>query len=156
MKILFVCSSNVCRSPYCEFVFGRMAEEDEKLKGRIAVDSAAVLNHSSRLHPKARRALLNEGFSEAQLDAFVPKHIKESREAFDSADMIIGMTRWHKWLLPKEYKARFKTLSEAAIGKYRAVPDPFLAADQDSYDRAMGVIKKYLTRFAENLKEELK
>ena len=114
MKILFVCSSNVCRSPYCEFVFGRLLEADEVLKGKVEVDSAAVLNHSERLHPKSRQALLNEGFTAEELDAFRPKHIREAGAAFEAADMIIGMTRWHKWLLKKEWKGKFETLSEAA------------------------------------------
>lgn len=154
MKILFVCSSNVCRSPYCEFMFRRMVSEDEELRGKIEIDSAAVLNHSLSLHPKSRQALINEGFSAEKLDAFKSKHLKECREVFDAADMIIGMTRWHKWLLPKADKKKYKTLSEAATGKYRAIPDPFLAPNQEVYDRAMGVIKGYLIKFLKRLKEE--
>ena len=156
MKILFVCSSNVCRSPYCEFVFGRLLEAGEVLKGKVEVDSAAVLNHSERLHPKSRQALLNEGFTAEELDAFRPKHIREAGAAFEAADMIIGMTRWHKWLLKKEWKGKFETLSEAATGKYAAIPDPFLARNQSSYDSAMKVIKDYLVKFAEKLKEKLR
>ena len=72
---------------------------------------------------------------------------------FDEADEIIGMTRWHKWLLPRSLKPKFKTLSEAAEGVYKPVPDPFLAKDEATYDRAMSVIKKYLGEYAEKLKE---
>ena len=37
MNLLFVCSSNVCRSPYCEYMFRRMAEEDPVTAGKIHV-----------------------------------------------------------------------------------------------------------------------
>ena len=35
MKILFVCSSNICRSPFCEYVFRDMVEKDPELKKRV-------------------------------------------------------------------------------------------------------------------------
>lgn len=154
MKILFVCSSNVCRSPYCEFVFRKMADNDPDLKAVTErVDSAAVLNKSKKLHRLSYAALLKEGFSAEELDAFVPRHISNAADVFDDADVIIGMTRWHRWLLPARLKTKFVTLSEAAEGVYRPVPDPFLAKDEATYDRAMAVIKKYLAEYAEKLKE---
>lgn len=157
MKILFVCSSNVCRSPYCEFVFKRMALSDPAL-GAVAerIGSAAVLNKSKKLHRLSYAALLKEGFSADELNAFRPKHISNARNVFEEADEIIGMTRWHKWLLPRSLKPKFKTLSEAAEGVYKPVPDPFLAKDEATYDRAMSVIKKYLAEYAEKLKERQK
>ena len=64
INVLFVCSSNVCRSPYCEYMFKRMVQEDEALAGIVGrVESAAVLNHSKELHSKARASLLGEGFT---------------------------------------------------------------------------------------------
>ena len=38
-NVLFVCSSNVCRSPYCEFMLRRMIENDSVLKGKVQVKS---------------------------------------------------------------------------------------------------------------------
>ncbi len=154
MKILFVCSSNVCRSPYCEFVFKKMAENDPALKEAVErVDSAAVLNFSEKLHKLARASLMKEGFSAEELDAFVPKHRLKAKAVFAEADEIIGMTRWHKFLLPKAERAKFKTLSEAAEGKYSPIPDPFLAKSQEEYDKAMDIIKKYLEEYAAKIKE---
>lgn len=154
MKILFVCSSNVCRSPYCEFVFGKTVSNDAKLRSIVErIDSAAVLNKSKKLHRLSYAALLKEGFTAQELDAFKPRHISNAKDVFEEADEIIGMTRWHKWLLPARFKSKFKTLSEAAEGVYKPVPDPFLAKDEATYDRAMSVIKKYLEEYAEKLKE---
>lgn len=57
MNLLFVCSSNVCRSPYCEYMFRRMAEEDPVTAGKIHVSSSAVLNQMKAIDPKTRAAL---------------------------------------------------------------------------------------------------
>ena len=64
MNLLFVCSSNVCRSPYCEYMFRRMAEEDPVTAGKIHVSSSAVLNQMKAIDPKTRAALVREGFTE--------------------------------------------------------------------------------------------
>ena len=59
MKILIVCSSNICRSPYCEYMLNRMRESDEGLKSKITwIQSGAVFHQCKRLHPKARAALM--------------------------------------------------------------------------------------------------
>ena len=67
--------------------------------------------------------------------------------------MIIGMTAWHRYLIPKADKAKYVNLSEAAGESYKAVPDPFLARSQAKYDAAMAVIKRYLAEFADRLKK---
>ena len=155
INVLFVCSSNVCRSPYCEYVFGRTVKNDEALAAIVGeVASGAVLNHSAQLHSKAYASLLKEGFTEEELKAHRPRHIRDYPELTREADVIIGMTAWHKWLIPKADRAKYLNLSEAAGESYKAVPDPFLARSQEKYDAAMAVIKRYLTEFAEKLKKE--
>ncbi|MBO5773571.1 MAG: hypothetical protein J6R44_01930, partial [Clostridia bacterium] len=131
MKILFVCSSNVCRSPYCEFHFKRLMEEYPALGEIVAeCNSGAVFNRSKKLHSKARKALLAEGFDASVIDAHKPRYIKDNLELFENSDVIIGMTRSHKWCLPKEFKGKYVNLSEASGGKYKAIPDPFPAINQ--------------------------
>ena len=52
MKILFVCSSNVCRSPYAEFVFRRLVAQSPVLSAAgIEVSSSAVFNKSGSIFP---------------------------------------------------------------------------------------------------------
>ena len=73
MKILFVCSSNICRSPYCEFVFKRMCEKDGELASRIEwIKSGAVFHQCHKLHPKAKDELMAEGFVPEELDKHAP------------------------------------------------------------------------------------
>lgn len=152
MKVLFVCSSNVCRSPYCEFHFKRLMEEYPKLKEMVTeCNSGAVFNRSKKLHAKAKYALLSEGFLESEIDKHVPRFIKDNLTLFKDSDIIIGMTRWHKWCLPKELRSKYVNLSEASGGEYRAIPDPFLAPNQEEYNKVMAVVGEYVKNYALSL-----
>lgn len=156
MKILFVCSSNVCRSPYAEFVFRKLVAGDAMLSSiGIEVKSAAVLNYTKTIFPKAIPALLDEGFSKEEILAHKPCFKWCDMLRFDEADVIIGMSRFHKTLTPIKCKKKFITLSEAAGDEYTPIPDPFLAKSQEEYNKAMAVIKAYLIKYKNNLKESL-
>lgn len=150
-NVLFVCSSNVCRSPYCEFMLRRMIENDSVLKGKVQVKSSAVFNKSKRIFPKAVDVLKREGFDEKQILAHEPS-FKTDKARFENADVIIGMSKMHKLLTPKKYRDKYITLSEAATGEYAPVPDPFLATSQESYDKTMDTLKRYITEYFEKLK----
>ena len=55
MNILFVCSSNICRSPFCEYVFRDMVAKDPELQKRVSkVASAAVFNRMKRIRPMVK------------------------------------------------------------------------------------------------------
>lgn len=116
-NILFVCSSNVCRSPYCEFMLRRMIENDDLLRGRVEVKSSAVFNKSKRIFPKAVDILKREGFDEKEILAHKPS-FKTDTERFEKADVIIGMSKMHRLLTPRRYRDKYITLSEAATGEY--------------------------------------
>lgn len=82
MKILIVCSSNTCRSPYAEFIFKRLVSESDVLKRNIeSVTSSAVFNQSRAMHPKTYALLLEEGFTKEELDAFKPDFILKDRKS---------------------------------------------------------------------------
>jgi len=149
MKILFVCSSNVCRSPYCEFHFKRLMEEYPALKEMVTeCNSGAVFNRSKKLHDKAKKALLTEGFSESVIDGHKPRYLHDQLSLFKDSDVIIGMTRWHKWCLPKELRSKYVNLSEVAGENYKAIPDPFLAVNQTEYNKVMAVVQDYVKKYA--------
>jgi protein-tyrosine-phosphatase len=117
------------------------------------VRSAAVFNKSKKLHSKAVVALLAEGFNEAQIASYRPMYKRKDINLFEEADIIIGMTRFHKFLTPTKYKSKFTTLSQVALKKYIPIPDPFLASNQKSYDQIMFQIKDYLKKYATCLLE---
>lgn len=153
--VLFVCASNICRSPYCEYVFRRMAEEDPVLSGMVDVKSSAVLNQMRKISPKTKAVLLKEGFTEEECDAHKPGVFYRDAKKFREADVIIGMTRLQKTLLPPSWRKKFVTLSEAAGHDYKTIPDPWLEKDMDRYEEAMHVLRTYVTEYFEILKAQL-
>lgn len=154
MKILFVCSSNICRSPYCEYVFKKMIANDEVLSKKIdKVSSAAVFNRSFHIHSKAILALKREGFSEEEILKHKPRYIFGAYKDFKQADLIIGMNNFNKYFVPCWFRKKYKSLSEVAIGVYKDVPDPFLMKNINDYYSVMDIIKDYLEKFADNLKK---
>lgn len=156
MKILFICMSNICRSPYCEYVFRRIVQDDPILSKNIEwIKSSAVFNKSFRINPKSVKVLLEEGFDRDYVLAHRPTFKwGRGREYFKEADIIIGMTRSNKVFLPIKYWKKFTLLSELASGEYKAIPDPVLIKDPQKYRRAMDEIKGYLTAYADKLKND--
>lgn len=152
MKLLFICSSNVCRSAYSYFTFKRFIEEDDDLKKIVnKLDSAAVFNRSSRIFGKTAKTLLAEGYSKEDIDNFKPRYIKDHLDLFAEADIIIGMTKSHYMMLPKEYKAKYINLSEAAGHEYKAIPDPWLRLTQKRFNKDMKIIYDYLVEYKDIL-----
>ena len=152
MNILFICSSNACRSPYCEFVFRRLAEADPELSKTVTVRSAGVLNPVFGMDHRTKYALRQEGFSEAEINAFHSCFSWTHPKRFREADVIIGMTKSHGRFLLPSWKKKFTTLSEAATGTYTAIPDPWFEPRQKPYLAAMDELKEYLEQYAAVLK----
>lgn len=154
MKILFICASNICRSPFCEYYFKRMVENDSELAEKVeSVRSSAVFNKSKRIHPNAVQALKREGFEEDYILSHKPTFKWTDKHLFEDADYIVGMSKKNKWFLPVKYKKNFTTLSEFATGEYKVVVDPFLMKTVEEYNAVMDQIKDYLEKLAEKIKK---
>lgn len=153
MKILFICSSNICRSPFCEYEFRRIVERDPALKGKIEVSSAGLMGHHDKMDDRTERALLKEEFGKNYVESFHSKTIRDNRRLFDEATVIIGMTKWHKYLLPRKYRSRFITLSEAGIGRYAAIKDPWFEKELDGYMKVLYTMKDYMELYADKLRD---
>lgn len=156
MKILFICMSNICRSPYCEYVFRKIVQEDEILSKNIEwVKSSAVFNKSFRINSKSEKVLTDEGFDREYVLSHKPTFKwGKGRQYFKDADIIIGMTRSNKWFLPFGFHKKFALLSVLASSRYKAIPDPVLIKDQAKYNNAMQEIKSYLISYANKLKSQ--
>ena len=131
-----------------------MCENDPDLAARVEwVKSGAVFHQCKKLHPKAKAALEAEGFAPEILDKHSPAYWRRFPERFEQADIIIGMTRWHKYFIPKKWRGKYVDLAELATGTYTPVPDPFLAKTQEKYNEVMRVLDKYLVMVADKIKQ---
>lgn len=133
----------------------KMISESPVLKNAaIEIKSAAVLNKSKVIFPKAVVSLQNEGFSREEILAHRPSFKWCDMQRFRDADVIIGMSKMHKLLTPYGMKKKYVSLSEAATGEYSMIPDPFLAKSQEEYDKCMAVIKNYVGLYVQKLEKQ--
>lgn len=152
MKILIVCASNICRSPYVEYILRRELADKDKLGKDIEwVKSSAVFNKMKRIHPKAKVALVKEGFSENEIEAHKPSYLWFDYKRFREADIIIGMSKWQKYLLPFWLWKKYITLSAAAGFGVKSIKDPYLEKTQEAYDEVMKELKQYTMKYLESL-----
>lgn len=89
MKILFVCTGNICRSPLAERMLQNRSDE---LGLGLTVSSAgtrALNGHP--MHPESQRVLRQRGL---QPGDFVSRMLTESLAV--DADYVLGMTREHR------------------------------------------------------------
>ena len=91
IRVLFVCTGNICRSPTAEGVFRHLVAE-HGLDGRIEADSAGMYAYHLGEPPdeRARAAALRRG-----VDLSDQRARKVRRRDFDDFDLILAMDSGH-------------------------------------------------------------
>lgn len=89
MRICFVCTGNICRSPMAAWIFQRMVE-DAGLAGRVEVDSAGIEGYhvGQGADPRALATLESRGY----------RGLHEARQvdaALFDADLIVALDHGH-------------------------------------------------------------
>jgi len=126
VRILFVCTGNICRSPTAVGVLRKLAA-DRGLAGRIEVESAGTNGYHTGEPPDERsiEAAARRGFDLSDQRA---RRVREADYA--DFDLILGMDRGHRRMLkraaPANMRARLGLLLDYApqLGK-TDVPDPY-------------------------------
>jgi low molecular weight protein-tyrosine phosphatase len=117
MKILFVCTGNICRSPTAHAVFRHMAYSRGK---KIVVDSAGTHAYHVGHAPDQRSAMAakKHGYDMADLKAR-----QVSADDFQNFDLILCMDAGHKMSL--ERIAPPGTLEKIQMFDSKDVGDPY-------------------------------
>lgn len=141
MKILFVCTGNICRSPTAEGVFLHRAAE-RGLAGKVAADSAGTSSeeHGKPPDPRARRTASVRGYTLPDRRA---RRIVMAD--FDTFDLVIAMDRGHLASLqrtaPDHARDRLRLFMEFADDEQpRDVPDPWYGGSAD-FELALDMIE---------------
>jgi protein-tyrosine phosphatase len=154
VRVLFVCTGNICRSPTAEGVLRALAG-DAGLADRIEVDSAGTHGYHVGDPPDPRaveRARLR-GYDLSGLRA----RQFEVRD-FEDFDLIVAMDRGHHGLLLSlcrtDWVARLHLFQDfAAEAGPRDIPDPYYGGIAD-YDLALDLIEPGAAALLEALKRD--
>ena len=141
IKVLLVCTGNICRSPTAEGVF-RALVETEGLGARITTDSAGTSGFHVGEAPDRRSAAAarKRGVELCELRA---RKVKAGD--FDAFDLVLAMDRSHLQLLrqmcPKGREDRVRMFLDFApeLG-ITDVPDPYYGAG-DGFERVLDMVE---------------
>lgn len=133
MKVLFVCTGNICRSPTAEGVVKRLARETGV---SLHVDSAGTHDYHVGEPPdeRAQRHALRRGYD---LSALRARQI--AKRDFEEFDLILAMDRGHLRNLlrmcPSEHRGKLRLFMEG-----QDVPDPYYGGP-DEFEQVLDMIE---------------
>lgn len=149
MKVLMVCTGNICRSPTAEGVF-RFLLEKEVLKERIQVDSAGTHDYHVGEAPD-RRAVAHakrRGYDIAGLRA------RQLTPAdFESFDLLLAMDRGHLRILERMCPAACRHKVRLFMAG-QDVPDPYYGG-AEHFEQALDLIEAGARTLLEELRAHL-
>jgi protein-tyrosine phosphatase len=146
LKVLFVCTGNICRSPMAEVVTRSLAEckampDGSVLGDHLAVSSAGTgpWHEGEPMNPKAAAALDRAGYLEHD---HIAHQIAQSR--LPDFDLIIPLDRSHhqnlRSLCPDARRMALLRSFDPASGAAADVPDPYYGDDAE-FDSCLAMIE---------------
>lgn len=154
IRVLFVCTGNICRSPTAEGVFRRVVAQ-AGLEGRIFIDSAGTHDYHVGEPPDLRtqRAAALRGYDLSRLRA-------RRVEAVDFAkfDYVLAMDevnlRFLERLCPRVHAKKLHLFLEFTVDPVeREVPDPYYGGGE-GFERVLDLVEQASAGLLRHLREK--
>lgn len=150
IRVLFVCTGNICRSPTAEGVF-RGVVAARGLDGRLAADSAGIHGYhvGESPDPRARVVCRARGYP---IDGLRARRV--CADDFTRFDHVVAMDRGHRAalrrLIPAGAPARLSLLADHAALGVVDVPDPYYG-DDAGFDAVFDLVERGVVGLVESL-----
>jgi protein-tyrosine phosphatase len=156
IRVLFICTGNICRSPTAEGVFRKMVAEGP-LNGHVEIDSAGTHGFHVGAPPDARAI---EHAARRGYDIQGLRARQTSADDFEHFDYLLAMdelnVRHLRAMSPTRLKHKIELLMDYGGGKDDTeVPDPYQGEDRD-FERALDLIEKGCEGLQEYLVDQLR
>ena len=153
LRICFVCTGNICRSPMAQVVMERLIEA-EGLADKVVVDSAGTgsWHVGENMDPRASAALKSKGY---RCTGHRAQRI--DRGWLGSRDMLVALDRSHLAALgamagPEDFP-KIRLLLEGE-GESADVPDPYYGGQED-FETALELIEGGCSKLIEQVRGRL-
>lgn len=153
VKISFVCTGNIIRSAYAEYLAKKYFHPKNGTSKKVIFDSGACYHQNSYIHPLSKRLLLQEGFTEEQVTAHKPRWIENYLDDFNKTTLFIAMSQRHMRYLNEAYPGKGFLIKDIIEGKKEEVLDPYYYPEQG--EEIMKELKELVLKFCKLLEELL-
>lgn len=140
MRLLFVCTGNICRSPTAEGVVRQLARDRPDLPA-LEVESAGITGYhvGEPPDPRARGAAAQRGY-----DLGPGTARKLARTDFQRFDLLLAMDKGHlrqmQRLAPDSRRDRVRLFLDFANTPAREIPDPYYGG-AESFETMLDLIE---------------
>jgi protein-tyrosine phosphatase len=155
MKVLFVCTGNICRSPTAEAVF-RAKAAARGLGDRVFADSAGTHGYhvGDPPDPRTADAARRRGYPMTGMFAR-----KVSAADFRAFDLVVAMDEGHHRLLqrlaPRDSEKLRLFMDLVREATHRDVPDPYYGGP-DGFDHVLDLVEAGIDALLDEIEEKLK
>jgi protein-tyrosine phosphatase len=153
IRILFVCTGNICRSPTAEGVFRHLAAEAGH--GAVIEADSVGLGGWHIGDPPDRRAIAAAARRGVDLSNLRARQL--SHKDFEDFDLLLAMDRGHyrdmAGRTPRHHAEKVRMFMEAARGEAApSVPDPYYGA-HDGFEQVLDMIDEGARAWLRELEE---
>jgi protein-tyrosine phosphatase len=153
MKVLFVCTGNICRSPTAEAVF-RAKAAMRGLSDRVFADSAGTHGYhvGDPPDPRSCEAARRRGYPMTGMFAR-----KVNAEDFRAFDLVVAMDEGHFRLLrrlaPAETRGKLRVFMDLVReATHRDVPDPYYGGP-DGFEDVLDIVEAGVDALLDEVEE---